>query len=85
LNLSWRLRPHVVIADISMPGPSGYAIARQLRERDTTVQPLLIAISGIWTKASDRLLGRVVGFDHYLLKPCDPAEVLRLIEPLRHN
>jgi hypothetical protein len=21
--------------------------------------------------------------DHYLLKPCDPAEVIRLLEPLR--
>jgi DNA-binding response OmpR family regulator len=45
--------------------------------------PLLIAISGIWTKPSDRLLGEAVGFDHYLVKPVDLKELLRLLVPLR--
>lgn len=79
------LRPDVVIADINMPGESGYAIARQLKERHGAYAPLLIAISGVWTKASDRSVGQAVGFDHYLLKPCDPREVLTLIEPLRRG
>jgi len=77
------LRPDVLILDINMPGMSGYAIARELRERHGTLAPLLIAISGVWTRSSDRLVGTAVGFDHYLLKPCEPKEVLRLIEPLR--
>jgi two-component system, OmpR family, response regulator len=77
------LRPDVVILDINMPGMSGYAIARELRERHGTLAPLLIAISGVWTRSSDRLVGTAVGFDHYLLKPCEPKEVLRLMEPLR--
>ena len=77
------LRPDVVIVDINMPGMSGYAIARELRERHGALAPLLIAVSGVWTRTSDRLVGTAVGFDHYLLKPCEPKEVLRLIEPLR--
>jgi two-component system OmpR family response regulator len=77
------LRPDVLILDINMPGMSGYAIARELRERHGTLAPLLIAISGVWTRSSDRLVGTAVGFDHYLLKPCEPRDVLRLIEPLR--
>jgi two-component system OmpR family response regulator len=77
------MRPDVVIADINMPGMSGYAIARELRERHGTLAPLLIAISGVWTGTADRLVGTAVGFDHYLLKPCEPNDVLRLIEPLR--
>jgi DNA-binding response OmpR family regulator len=83
LEASRLLRPDVLILDINMPGMSGYAIARELRERHGTLAPLLIAISGVWTRSSDRLLGAAVGFDHYLLKPCEPKEVLRLIEPLR--
>jgi DNA-binding response OmpR family regulator len=79
------LRPDVVIVDINMPGMSGYAIARELRERHGTLAPLLIAISGVWTKSSDRLVGEAVGFDHYLLKPCGPQDVLRLMEPLRRG
>ena len=77
------LRPDVVIVDINMPGMSGYAIARELRERHGALAPLLIAMSGVWTRSSDRLVGTAVGFDHYLLKPCEPREVLRLMEPLR--
>lgn len=41
----------------------------------------LRAITGVWAQTTDRVLGRAVGgFEHYLLKPCDPKEVIRLIE-----
>src|SRR5438105_2089628 len=83
LEMCRLFRPDVVIADINLPGESGYAIARELRERHGELAPLLIAVSGKWTKASDRLLGKAVGFDHYLLKPCDMNELLPLMEPLR--
>src|SRR2546430_17369196 len=83
LEMCRLFRPDVVIADINLPGESGYAIARELRERHRTLAPLLIPISGQWTKASDRLFAEAVGFDHYLLKPCDINELLPLIEPLR--
>jgi DNA-binding response OmpR family regulator len=29
------------------------------------------------------MVGETVGFDHYLVKPCDPREVIALMEPLR--
>lgn len=74
------MRPDVVVADISMPGMSGYAIARELRQRHGPLAPLLIAISGVWTQAADRRMGEVAGFDHYLLKPCDPRELIPLLE-----
>ena len=83
LDLCRLLRPDVVIADINLPGASGYAIARELRERHRELAPLLIAISGKWTSPTDRLLGEAVGFDHFLLKPCDPNALLPLLEPLR--
>ena len=77
------LRPDVVIMDINMPGMSGYAVARELRERHGALAPLLIAISGVWTNTTDRVLGKAIGFDHFLLKPCQPREILQFIEPLR--
>ena len=80
LELCRLTRPDVVIADINLPGMSGFAIARELHERHGTLAPLLIAISGAWTKTSDRLLGKAVGFDHYLLKPCDLRELMPLLE-----
>ncbi len=78
-------RPDAVIVDVSMRGVSGYALARELRERHGNVVPLLIAISGALTEPTDRMLGQAVGFDHYLLKPCQPKEVIRIIDTLRRG
>jgi DNA-binding response OmpR family regulator len=84
LDVERLMRPDVVIVDINMPGMSGYAIAREIRERRPTAAPLLIAISGVWTRTSDRLVGHAVGFDHYLLKPCEPAELIAQLEAFAH-
>lgn len=78
LELSRLFRPDVVIADVNMPGVSGYALARQLRQRHGNVCPLLIAMSGVWTQTSDRLVGEAAGFDHYLVKPYDVRQILDL-------
>ena len=79
LELCRLVRPDVVITDVNMPGTSGYAVARELRERHGTVAPLLIAMSGQWTQTSDKLLGHAVGFDYYLLKPTNPKELLAIL------
>ncbi len=78
LEMERLTRPDVMIVDINMPGMSGYEIARELREQRGVATPLLIAISGVWTRTSERLLGHAVGFDHYLLKPCDPGEIVAI-------
>ncbi len=83
LEICRLFRPDVLIADVNMPGTSGYALAHEVRKRYAQLAPLLIAISGAWTNTTDRVLGEAVGFDHYLLKPCDANEIIRLIEPLR--
>jgi len=77
------LRPEVVIMDINMPGMSGYAVAHELRERHGPLAPLLIAISGVWTQSADAALGKAIGFDHFLMKPCEPRHLLRLLASLR--
>jgi len=76
-------RPDAAILDIQMPGISGFAVARELRQIYSLDRPpLLIAITGKWTKSSDRLLAALVGFDHYLIKPCEPKQLLKLLAPL---
>jgi DNA-binding response OmpR family regulator len=73
-------RPDAIIVDVSIPGLSGYAVAQAVRHSFTDMRrPLMIAISGIWKQAGDRLVAQQVGFDHYLPKPCDPREVLELL------
>lgn len=74
------VRPEAIILDIAVPGMSGYAVAQEIRHSFVDVRrPFMIAISGMWTGDSDRLIARQVGFDHYLAKPFDPQEILRLL------
>ena len=81
LRLITEFEPHAVFLDIGMPGMSGYAVARTLRERFGERAPLLVAVTG-WKKASERLLGQIVGFDHYVTKPYEIDELLGLLAPL---
>ena len=77
------LHPDAVILDISVPGLSGYALAQEIRYIYTAARrPLLIAISGMWKEHPDRRVAHQVGFDAHLVKPCDTAELLSLLEPL---
>jgi CheY-like chemotaxis protein len=73
--------PHAVVVDINMPVLNGYDVARAIRTRNRNV--LLIAISGIYKKEPDKLLAGIVGFDHFLSKPYQASDVLKLLEPLR--
>jgi CheY-like chemotaxis protein len=72
-------RPEAVLLDIKMPGMSGYDLARAIRERYGQARPLMIAISGHYRQGIDKLLAKVVGFDHYFAKPYDPAALLWLL------
>jgi DNA-binding response OmpR family regulator len=71
--------PDAVVLDIAMPDMSGYEIAKQIRQRYGEFRPLLIAVSGRYKQVSDKMLGQIVGFDHYLLKPYEPKELLALL------
>jgi len=77
------LRPDAAVIDLQMPGMSGYAVAQELRNMFyPRPAPLLVAISGTWTRGSDRLLAQHLGFDHHLAKPCDPQQLVALFAPL---
>jgi DNA-binding response OmpR family regulator len=71
--------PDAVLLDIAMPDKSGYEIAKEIRRRYGQIRPLLIAISGRYKQASDRMLAEIVGFDHYLTKPYEPSSLLALL------
>ena len=77
-----RLKPNVCILDIEMPRTDGYAIAREIvkeYEDKKQARPLLIAISGRWKSQTDKMLARMVGFDHFLVKPADPQDLIKLL------
>jgi DNA-binding response OmpR family regulator len=78
------LNPDVVVSDIAMPPPNGWDLAMEVRRlRGERPPPLMIAISGRYTKGADRVLAQISGFTYYLTKPCDPQVLIMLIEAAR--
>jgi CheY-like chemotaxis protein len=71
--------PNLVILDLDLPGISGYEVARRLRGGEGTAQIPLIAATGY--SADEQLEdARDAGFNTILVKPCDPAGLVRAIE-----
>lgn len=75
--------PDVVIADIKMPGLSGWELARAVRRASGFDRPVLIAISGHYKEGADRVLTNISGFNHFLPKPFDMKDLLAVLEPLK--
>lgn len=74
--------PDAVLVDISMPGASGYEVAREARRIYGDLAPMMVAISGKWKGQTDRMLSRLAGFNHFLEKPCDPKAIVSLLADL---
>jgi DNA-binding response OmpR family regulator len=79
LRLMRDFDPDVVLLDIAMPEKSGYELAEEIRKGPRGQRVLLIGISGRYKQSSDKILAQVRGFDHYLVKPFDPAALLALL------
>ena len=79
-----RLEPEVIISDIAMPPPNGWDIAKRVRERHGSAErPLMIAVTGRYTKGADRVLAQMCGFNYFLTKPYDPQVLIALVEKAR--
>ena len=72
LRMMPKVRPDVLLSDLSMPERDGYALIRAVRalapERGGHVRA--VAVSGD-TDEGTRQRAQTAGFDHYLAKPVD--------------
>src|SRR4051812_9719799 len=75
-------RPHALLLDIGMPRRSGHDVARELRRTYGAGCPVLIAVTG---RVSDdeRTQAASSGFRHYVPKPYDPTELLKMLASMR--
>ena len=78
LEVAARVRPHVALLDIGMPGLDGYEVAARIRRESWGGKMTLIAMTG-WGQDADKLAARQAGFDHHLTKPVDPAKLESLL------
>ncbi|HEV2011256.1 MAG TPA: ATP-binding protein [Candidatus Limnocylindria bacterium] len=78
INEALRMRPEIVLLDISMPDADGYEVARRLRAELAGMT--LVALTG-YGEHRHRQKSREAGFDHHLTKPVDMRELEKLLAP----
>ena len=74
-----RYRPDICILDIVMPAKTGFSIARDVIALKLPQRPVLVALSGVFSKASDEIILKSAGFDHLVRKGGDPNDLFRII------
>ena len=78
LELFNTVHPDVGIIDIGLPRMDGYQVARKIREVPHGREMLLLALTG-YGSPGDAQGPPEHGFDHHLLKPVDPDQLVRLL------
>jgi PAS domain S-box-containing protein len=76
-------RPDVIVADVGMPGMSGYDFIRALRQREAVdgAQTPAAALTA-YARPSDREQALAAGFQVHLSKPIDPSELVEAVGAL---
>jgi CheY-like chemotaxis protein/anti-sigma regulatory factor (Ser/Thr protein kinase) len=83
LQICEGFRPEVIMLDIGMPGMNGYEVARRLRQRNRSPQPVLVAVTG-WGKPDDEMRSREAGFDAHLVKPVEELQIREVLRAVSH-
>jgi signal transduction histidine kinase len=76
-------RPHVLVADLGMPGMDGYGLIEQVRALDPDFggQTPAIAVTG-YASPVDRLRALQAGYQNHVAKPVEPHELAIVIASL---
>lgn len=77
-------QPAMILMDLSMPVLDGYGAVRKIREIEGTGEVPIIAISAHATMAH-RNKASAVGFNDYLTKPIDFAQLETVLQRYLHN
>ena len=71
--------PNVVILDIMLPKLNGEEVCRDIRRDPVFNKIPIIMLTGKDTDV-DHIVGRVIGADIYLTKPCDSEKLISAIK-----
>jgi CheY-like chemotaxis protein len=82
LAVAVTFKPHVGLLDLSLPGMSGYELAKQLRAVPGLSHIKLVAVTGHGSD-THRAKARAAGFTEHLLKPVDLEVMDALLESVR--
>ncbi|MFA5099938.1 MAG: response regulator [Candidatus Omnitrophota bacterium] len=78
--------PDMVILDLGLPKLPGEQVCKEIKKDDKTKNVSVVMLTGKSSEA-DRIIGKVIGADYYMTKPCDIHELLKIthsIQELQH-
>jgi signal transduction histidine kinase/CheY-like chemotaxis protein len=81
LGVLRRHRPQVLVSDLSMPGEDGFRLMQHLRATPPP-SPLIAVALTAHARAQDREQALAAGFQTFLSKPIEPAQLGYVIEAL---
>lgn len=74
--------PDIVLTDIHMPGMSGLEMIQRLKEVGGEIEFIILSGYGEFEYAKKAM---ELGVDHYLLKPCNENEIIKVIEAAKET
>ncbi|MGG2201182.1 MULTISPECIES: response regulator transcription factor [Paenibacillus] len=81
LTLAEKVRPHVAVLDVMMPGMDGFEVCRLLKQEEQIAVIMLTAKEEV----NDRVKGLTLGADDYMSKPFSFDELLARIHARVRN
>ena len=73
-------QPDLVISDVLMPTMDGFEFVRQLRADAAVAATQVVFYTAHFREEQARQLALACGVTEVLLKPCEPQEILRVVE-----
>jgi diguanylate cyclase (GGDEF)-like protein len=79
LEKAFEIRPDLVLLDVTMPKMDGFEVAQRLRadQRTSNVSIIMLTARAL---SVDKVLGLTAGADDYVIKPCDPIELVARVK-----
>ncbi|MBC5785656.1 PAS domain S-box protein [Ramlibacter sp. USB13] len=84
IAMAKRLKPHMILLDLAMPGMDGFEARKRLREQGTADSALLVAMTGFGNE-EDKRRTRAAGFDAHLTKPVELDALVSLLNEARER
>ncbi len=80
LEIIRAIQPDAMLLDLEMPYMNGWELLHQLQTSPTTQKIKVVILTGVDQRIEDRQEGLKLGAQDYLLKPCDPDEVITALQ-----
>jgi len=74
-----KIKPHLILLDIQLPGMDGYEVARELRKNNDLAHTPIVAVTS-YAMVGDRERVLDAGADGYIEKPIDPERFIDQIK-----